>query len=387
MIFYIDMKRVNIKVLILAILLILAFSMAGCKDESSNESANKKTFPEIIVERIEAHNNKKTEEDNTKDEKVDDKKVDVTAIVSQAVLEETADIELKTKDDGSDFLKRVPTASISDIIPTKYVQTRTDECGTVDLIAYKTKDYLGNGKEMIKGANVYLPYGYSEDKKYNVVYLLHGIGGDENEWGLNKEDSVLKRLMDNLIYYGDIEPFILVTPNGRSCANFVNTNNEPEPFYVFDEELRNDLIPAIETYFSTYGDYSGDDYDYSVARDHRAFAGLSIGGDQAVNLGIGKCLDTFSYFGGFSSGIQTNTKDVTAKIIDESPYDVKYFYNICGTEDGIAYETASASCEGLPDICNKITDGENFTWQKVSGGHDFHVWYLAYYNFAQLVFK
>ena len=63
-------------------------------------------------------------------------------------------------------------------------------------------------KEITKEANVYLPYGYSRDKKYNVLYLMHGIGGDEAEWGMVDEDSLVKRMMEqSKYYYKEIEPF------------------------------------------------------------------------------------------------------------------------------------------------------------------------------------
>ena len=63
----------------------------------------------------------------------------------------------------------------------KYQQKRADEAGVIEHIRYPSKDYFLAGKEITKEANVYLPYGYSRDKKYNVLYLMHGIGGDEDE--------------------------------------------------------------------------------------------------------------------------------------------------------------------------------------------------------------
>ena len=79
-------------------------------------------------------------------------------------------------------------------IPEKYQQKRADEAGVIEHIRYPSKDYFLAGKEITKEANVYLPYGYSRDKKYNVLYLMHGIGGDEAEWGMVDEDSLVKRI-------------------------------------------------------------------------------------------------------------------------------------------------------------------------------------------------
>ena len=165
-------------------------------------------------------------------------------------------------------------------IPEKYQQKRADEAGVIEHIRYPSKDYFLAGKEITKEANVYLPYGYSRDKKYNVLYLMHGIGGDEAEWGMVDEDSLVKRMMDNLIYYKEIEPFIVVTPNGRSTENCAREGSDYNSFYVFGKELRSDLIPYMEAHYSTYA-VEGDP---SASRMHRAMAGLSMGGMQTINI-------------------------------------------------------------------------------------------------------
>ena len=108
-------------------------------------------------------------------------------------------------------------ASVALTLPTKYVLSYKGECGTIESITYMAKDYLGDGPEAEKKAFVYLPAGYDESKKYNVLYLCHGIGGDENEWGFNNPaGSRVKRILDNLIGEGSIEPLIVVTPNGKA---------------------------------------------------------------------------------------------------------------------------------------------------------------------------
>jgi enterochelin esterase-like enzyme len=183
-------------------------------------------------------------------------------------------------------------------------------------------------------------------------------------------NSTVKAIMDNLSYYGDIDSFIVVTPNGKASASG-STNS----FYNFGKELRNDLIPYIDSHYSTYTD-----------RDHRALAGLSMGGMQTINIGIGECLDMFSYFGAFSAAPTSNIASKTASIVADSEYPINYFYNICGLQDRTAYASSSAAAKTLPALCDKLVDGENFMWQEVDGGHDFHIWYLGFYNFAQLAF-
>lgn len=56
-------------------------------------------------------------------------------------------------------------------------------------------------------------------------------------------------------------------------------------------------------------------------------------------------------------------------------------------EDVIAYDSAAAAAKNLPEVCDKFRDGENFEWQELSGAHDFNIWYLGFYNFAQIAFQ
>ncbi len=319
-------------------------------------------------------------------------------MIAEAIRQETADVKPETEEsstaqnntaEGSNEQVqelREPTAEISEKIPEKYLMYQLIEPGRIEQITYTTRDYFGDGSEITKNANVYLPYGYSEDKKYNVLYLMHGIGGDENEWGMTGSTSEIKRMMDNLIYHGDIEPFIIVTPNGRSSSNFAAQGSDYNSFYVFGQELRNDLIPYIEKTYSTYGEYDENGYDLSATREHRAMAGLSMGGMQTINIGIGECIDLFGYFGAFSAAPTSNTAAKTAELLKDNTYEIYYFYNICGTEDNIAYASASAAAKNLPDVCEQFDPEKNFMWQELKGAHDFKIWYLGFYNFAQIAF-
>ena len=270
-------------------------------------------------------------------------------------------------------------------IPTNYTMVyKGGESGTVEKITYFAKDYIGDGEGCEKSAFVYLPAGYDPEGQYNVIYLMHGIGGDEYMWGLDLEDSELKFIFDNLIGNGDIDPVIVVTPNGKAlgCENY----GEVDAFNKFGYELRNDLIPYIDENYATYADFSADGYDLSAAREHRAMAGLSMGGMQTINIGIGECLDLFSWFGAFSAAPTSNVASVTAETINNSEYSVNYFYSICGTEDTSAYWSASTAAKNLPDICDKLIPNENFAWQEEPGVHDWHIWYLGIYNFAKIAF-
>ena len=267
------------------------------------------------------------------------------------------------------------------LVPDLYCNALEDpsKAGRIEKISYQTKDYYGDGEKITKEAFVYLPAGYCTEKKYNVLYLMHGIGGDEYEWGMFNDESRVKHIMDNLIARGEIEPFIVVTPNGRAGAEFADVKNSKGygSFYDFGKELRNELIPYMDANFSTYAD-----------REHRAMAGLSMGGMQTINIGICESLDLIGWFGTFSAAPTSYESRRVANAVEKLPeYPVYYMYNICGTEDGIAYGSASNAAKNLPEISRSFVEGKNYTWEELPGGHDFTIWYLGFYNFSKIVFS
>src|SRR5581483_1501808 len=159
--------------------------------------------------------------------------------------------------------------------------------GKLEMVSYESKS-VGTTRKM----NVYTPPGYSSDKKYPVLYLLHGIGGDETEWQRFAKPNLL---LDNLIAQGKAEPMIVVMPNGRAQKDDRPRGGfgSAPAFAAFEKDLLQDVIPAIEARYSVQSD-----------REHRALAGLSMGGGQSLNFGL-KHLDTFAWVGGFSSAPNT----------------------------------------------------------------------------------
>src|SRR5690606_21711038 len=115
--------------------------------------------------------------------------------------------------------------------------------GKIDTITYASKTV---GTE--RRALIYTPPGFSKRKKYPVLYLLHGIGGDENEWYNQGNPHVI---LDNLYAQNKLEPMIVVLPNGRAMKDDRATGNimdrdKVNAFSVFEKDLLNDLIPHIE---------------------------------------------------------------------------------------------------------------------------------------------
>ncbi len=256
--------------------------------------------------------------------------------------------------------------------------------GTTKKISYPSKDYTGDGAEITKYAAVYLPPDYSAEKRYDLLILCHGIGGSENEWGFLNPFSVGKNVLDHLIVDGVIPPMIVVMPNGRSSANYKDSSmGNAASFYLFGQELRNDLLPFMDANFATYGSDTPD--DLAASRNHRAMAGLSMGGMQTINIGLCECLDLISAFGAFSAAPTSNTAAKIAASLEQFPdLPVRYFYSICGTEDGIAYAPASMAAKNLPQHTDRLTEA-NWHWQERKGGHDFNIWNLGLYNFARIL--
>lgn len=189
--------------------------------------------------------------------------------------------------------------------------------GRLEMIAYDSKT-VGTRRR----AQVYTPPGYSEAVRYPVLYLLHGIGGDETEWQRFAQPDVL---MDNLIADGKAAPMIIVMPNGRAQPDDRPRGDlfqHAPAFAVFERDLLNDLIPAIQSRYSTLTD-----------RDHRAIAGLSMGGGQALNFGLAH-QDQFAWIGGFSSA--PNTRPAPDLLPDPAAArDLRLLWLSCGHQDGL----------------------------------------------------
>lgn len=221
-------------------------------------------------------------------------------------------------------------------------------------------------------AVVYLPPEYSSAQKYPVLYLLHGIGGNEWEWnGYVHADAIV----DNLISAGKAPPMVLVMPNGRALADDrapapekTFSPQNAEGFANFERDLLECLIPAIQTKYSA-----------SANREHRAIAGLSMGGGQSLNFGL-KHLTTFAWVGGFSAA--PNTKPSAELVPDPAAVraQLKLLYLSCGNKDGLI----SVSQRVHTDLkLHKIPH----TWNVDDHHHDRETWANNLYYFAQRIFR
>ncbi|MBL9129504.1 MAG: esterase family protein [Verrucomicrobiales bacterium] len=235
--------------------------------------------------------------------------------------------------------------------------------GKLEMVEYPSKS-VGN----VRKALVYTPPGYSPDRKYPVLYLLHGIGGDEEEWRRGGHPEVI---LDNLIAERKATPMIVVMPNGRAQPDDRAGSNPmatAPAFAKFDQDLLGSLIPFVEAKYSVLPD-----------RDSRALAGLSMGGGQSLNFGLGH-LETFAWVGGFSSA--PNTKPAAELVPDpqEAARRLKLLYLSCGNKDGLIRIS-----QGVHTYLR--THQVPHVWHVDEHAHDFQHWKKALYQFARLVFK
>jgi len=235
--------------------------------------------------------------------------------------------------------------------------------GQLEMIEYESKT-VGTTRKM----QVYTPPGYSKDKKYPVLFLLHGIGGDETEWQRFATPDVL---LDNLIADGKAVPMIIVMPNGRAQKNDRAEGNvfaAGPAFAAFEQDLLKDVIPAIESRYSVQAD-----------REHRALAGLSMGGGQSLNFGLAH-LDTFAWVGGFSSA--PNTKPPAQLVPDPAAAtrQLKLLWLSCGNKDGLIRISQGVHTylkqNNVPHI-----------WHVDGNGHDATHWRNNLWLFAQRIFR
>ncbi len=235
--------------------------------------------------------------------------------------------------------------------------------GKVETVEYDSTTVGGMRK-----AKVYTPPGYAKDKTYPVLYLLHGIGGDENEWARGGAPDVI---LDNLYADKLAAPMIVVLPNGRASKDV--TAKDPIPkqspaFAAFEKDLLADLIPFVEKAYPAKAD-----------REARAIAGLSMGGGQSLNFGLGNP-DTFAWVGGFSSAPNTKKPADLIKDPAAAAKKLKLLYVACGDKDGLFR---------ISENVHKMLDEKKVPHEYrviPGGGHDFNVWKSDLYHFARLVF-
>jgi enterochelin esterase-like enzyme len=327
--------------------------------------------------------------------------------------------------------------------PTGFDQVREGiDRGKLERVDY---DAPAVAEGLKRWMEVYTPPGYSTEKKYPVLYLLHGIGGNENrEW---TRQGVANVILDNLIADKKIEPMIVVFPNGNAttepgggrggrgegrgrrggaegaanppadgaapaagganatsgqpataappAAQGATANADAAPEgrrgrggrgrgglgdgwgTNFQNDLLKDIIPYIESHYSV-----------NTNSDHRALAGLSMGGMQTKSIALPN-IEKFSYIGIFSGG---NIKPEEITDLDAFKKQVKVVYMSYGSREGSAPRgggTAPAGPEGAKQAAEALNKAGIKAMNYVSSdsAHDFTSWKRSLYYFTQQLFQ
>jgi enterochelin esterase family protein len=250
------------------------------------------------------------------------------------------------------------------------------------------KWYYSDITKAWRRAYVYTPPGYdtSTRTRYPVLYLQHGAGEDERGWFTQGHMAFI---LDNLVAEGKAKPMIVVMDNGGGSALFARPRPPagqppaggapPRPFaqgpaQYFEQVLLTEIIPTMDRSFRTIAD-----------RDHRAMAGLSMGGGQTLQIGLTH-LDTFAYLGVFSGvGMRDNTDMKTmynGAYADAAGLNKKlkaFFISIGTTENAEGARRYHASLDSL--------GVHSIYYESPGTAHEWLTWRRSLYQFAPLLFK
>ncbi len=279
---------------------------------------------------------------------------------------------------------------IEDINPEYYEEA--SQKGTMERLDYKAINY--DGQEMDKHAYVYLPYGYDATKPYEILYFLHGSQETaEKYFYQGGEENPLKRAVDNMIEKGDIEPVIIVTPTEYPFHQNVPSGINSRPFTeYFHNELVEKLLPAVESKYHTYADFTVDPETLVNTRGHRSVMGWSMGSKTTWWVFMHR-LANFSKIGFLSGGcgeiegdLTKEWADETAKVIVESIKASGYtkedyaIYAISGTLDSafMKLNLQMGALLAYPEYFDFYSDKQNATFLVWPNGEHHTQWRLQY---------
>jgi len=226
----------------------------------------------------------------------------------------------------------------------------------------------GNFRRMF----VYTPAEYEQNpgKRYPVLYLQHGAGEDETEW---THSGLAAIILDNLIAEGKAEPMIIVMNNDfvykkdDAIIRLAMSQNWSENF---EEMFLNEVIPDIDSHYRTIAD-----------KEHRAMAGLSLGGMLTSNIGL-RHPELFSYFGLFSGGVTDDPATLHDGIMKTAAYkDVKLVFMSCGEK-----EYPDRVAKGVEEVNKLGGDIQGVGYVSPDTAHEWQTWRRSLHEFLPLLF-
>lgn len=266
---------------------------------------------------------------------------------------------------------RVIPAEISDV-PSIYYHA-TSHAGTMVDFYYNTYEsfsYDSKSQPLQKHAVIYLPYGYNENQQYEVFYYMHGGGNNEHAMlGTPSNPTEFKYFLDHAIEDGRIKPviFVCLTYNNTSAHDSSNFQLSMQLCRNFHNELVNDVLPAVESTYSTYATGTSPE-ELRASRDHRGFGGFSNGSVCTWRV-FEYSLDYFHWFLPISCGTTMDDGVIQAAASGRYPYSF-FVYMMTGTADAAySYDTNRAnSLRNNPNfIENSAYDLGNFAYRAKPG--------------------
>jgi enterochelin esterase-like enzyme len=245
--------------------------------------------------------------------------------------------------------------------------------GDVRIVMYESK-----AMGLTRFVWIYTPPGYDEGKgRYPVLYLLHGNGEAQNGWVMNGRANII---LDNLIAGKKARPMIVVMPQGHALqaagvAPLERLSGETQMYSErFPQDLLRDVIPLVEQRFRVLAD-----------ADHRAIAGLSMGGGQALMIGLAH-QDLFHYVLGYSAAIskqfmggEGGSQDLVADAAKANPK-LRLLWLSCGKQDFL-YQANRQLADELK--AKRV----NLTYREREGAHVWSVWRNNLNESAPLLFR
>ncbi len=350
--------------------MVLAF--AGCGNAEVSQDTSLDSSQTVQEERVESSESTAVEEVSSEESATEEsttveesenrasEEISVQDTEETVAEKEESEDEEVTKQEENNF--DVPLNFTSIQKGAKY--------GKMQEITYESKT-TGTTRK----ANIILPVDYSEDKEYPVLYLLHGIGGDQNEWKGGKPEYIVS----NLVAAGETSEMIVVFPNVRARANDAGNPGDiytVEHFNAFDNfinDLRDDLMPFIE-----------ENYSIATGKENTAIAGLSMGGREALYIGF-SMPETFGYIGAFCPAPGVLPYHTEKGLFLEEDFRLpegsdNMVMIVKGKTDGVVAE--------WPETYHKTLEANEVEhiYYETDGGHDFTVWKHGLYNFVKRIF-
>ncbi|GAB1450403.1 alpha/beta hydrolase-fold protein [Draconibacterium sp.] len=289
---------------------------------------------------------------------------------------------LKTTDPNNVYVIR-DVASVTNVFIVGGGQGDLYKVNSVPHGTVSRRWYNSPGNEKMRRITIYTPPGYEENKdKYPVLYLLHGMGGDEEAWiALGRTAQIL----DNLIAQGKAKPMIVVMPNGN-VAQEAAPGESSLGLYKPTFQLPNTMDGKYEATFPDIIKFVENSYRVKAEKESRAIAGLSMGGFHSLHISR-YYPNTFDYIGLFSAAILPDQKvnsrvyenfDTTLMAQKNNGYKL-YWIGIGKTD--FLIKPGEEFRKKLDDL------GMKYTYVETDGGHIWKNWRIYLSEFAPLLFK